>query len=163
MTHFRDKCTECGRIVRQCRCMSESKVTNDVICSDCRRKSETIAPTDESFHGPKAKLNPNLLPTVAFRPSKVLLEDLNERLHDLQYNARLDETVSVYLEKRAQDVEDEVARQLMELGWTPPRDSRWYKELEFVDNTFKMLIDGQVYTFGLVPDKNREKDTNEDD
>ena len=139
MTHFRDQCSECGRITRQCRCWSDIRVTNNVVCFECRQKSETFVPTNE-------KLDPNLIPT---------LEDQENGLNDLTFHA-LTEKVNLFLEKRDQAIEDELAMQLMELGWKPPRDSRWYKEPEFVDNSFQMLIDGEVYTFGLIGVENQE-------
>lgn len=87
------------------------------------------AKKSETFVPTNEKLDPNLIPIVE---------------------------VDILSQERDRAIEDEIAEQLIDFGWTPPKDSRWYKEPEFVDNSFQMLIDGEVYTFGLIGVENQE-------
>jgi hypothetical protein len=40
MSHFKEVCYECGKLVRQCRCVDHYKEITHIVCEDCKKKGE---------------------------------------------------------------------------------------------------------------------------
>jgi len=40
MSHFITLCSECGKVIKQCRCMSCDKIKTYEVCEECKSKKE---------------------------------------------------------------------------------------------------------------------------